>query len=110
MRSSAAAIVMSLEPWPSARSKRRPRAHRVSASDRSAEPARLGADPAAAVAPDRGVRDPEPLEHSSSVWAKSRAVTSTSWPRARRLAITGRITSTWGEFVRSTQILILRCG
>src|SRR4051794_15285137 len=41
--------------------------------------------------------------HSASVWAKSRAVTRTSAPRARRTSITGRMTSTWGEFVRSTQ-------
>ena len=41
--------------------------------------------------------------HSSSVCAKSRAVTSTSCPSARIAAISGRMTSTWGLFVRSTQ-------
>jgi hypothetical protein len=40
---------------------------------------------------------------SWSVWAKSRAVTSTSCPRARRSSITGRRTSTCGLFVRSIQ-------
>ena len=41
--------------------------------------------------------------HSSSVWAKSRAVTSTSCPSARIAAISGRMTRTWGLLVRSTQ-------
>src|SRR5258707_11228916 len=46
--------------------------------------------------------------HSSSVWAKSRAVTATSCPSARRRSITGRMTSTWGLFVRSIQTRIQR--
>src|ERR1700753_1173345 len=41
--------------------------------------------------------------HSASVWAKSRAVTLTSWPWARSRSITGRRTRTWGELVKSTQ-------
>ena len=41
--------------------------------------------------------------HSSSVWAKSRAVTSTSCPSSRMASISGRMTSTWGQLVRSTQ-------
>ena len=44
--------------------------------------------------------------HSASVWAKSRAVTWTSWPRARSTSITGRMTSTWGLLVRSIQTRI----
>ncbi len=40
---------------------------------------------------------------SPSVCAKSRAVTSTSCPRARRSSITGRRTSTCGELVKSIQ-------
>ena len=43
---------------------------------------------------------------SWSVCAKSRAVTSTSWPRARSSSITGRRTSTCGLFVRSIQTRI----
>ena len=46
--------------------------------------------------------------HSSSVWAKSRAVTSTSWPSARMTSISGRITSTCGLLVKSTQTRMRR--
>ena len=63
----------------------------------------LGGQPASAMMSDRRVVDPE-ATHRPSVCAKSLAVTSTWWPRARNSAITGRITSTWGEFVRSTQM------
>ena len=48
--------------------------------------------------------------HSSIVCAKSRAVTRTSWPSARRHSISGRITSTCGLFVRSIQTRIGRHG
>src|SRR5580698_1635160 len=44
--------------------------------------------------------------HSSSVCAKSRAVTRTSWPSSSSSSITGRMTSTCGLFVRSIQIRI----
>ena len=46
--------------------------------------------------------------HSSSVWEKSRAVTLTSCPSARSSSISGRMTSTWGLLVRSTQTRIAR--
>ena len=48
---------------------------------------------AAAVVADGGVLDSEALA-SSSVWAKSRAVTSTSCPSARIAPISGRMTRT----------------
>ena len=43
---------------------------------------------------------------SPIVWANSRAVTVTSWPRARIRAIMGRKITTWGEFVMSIQTRI----
>src|ERR671929_877745 len=48
--------------------------------------------------------------HSPIVCAKSRAVTSTSAPRRSSARMTGRMTSTWGEFVRSTQTRIAHDG
>src|SRR5512132_2850356 len=48
--------------------------------------------------------------HSATVWAKSRAVTRTSAPRARSPSMTGRSTSTCGLLVRSTQIRIAHGG
>ncbi len=42
---------------------------------------------------------------SPSVWAKSRAVTVTSWPRSAMRAISGRKITAWGELVMSTQTL-----
>ncbi len=59
----------------------------------------------AAMAPDHGRVDAMALAQPT-VWAKSRAVTSTSAPRARSRSITGRSTRTCGEFVRSTQTRI----
>jgi dihydroflavonol-4-reductase len=47
---------------------------------------------------------PMPNRSSSpTVWANSREVTVTSWPRARMRAINGRKITAWGEFVMSTQ-------
>ena len=48
--------------------------------------------------------------HSSSVCAKSRAVTSTSTPCRSSARMTGRRTSTCGELVRSTQTRIAHRG
>ena len=61
MRSSQAATLMSLEPWPIATSKRRPRAQRSSAALRETSPTPLRREPPAAVAPDGGVLDAEAL-------------------------------------------------
>src|SRR3954447_893185 len=93
---------MSLEPWPSATSIPRPLAQRTSAPERCASP-----NPLAESRPPRwwpiAVWSIPKRSSSPSVWAKSRAVTSTSSPRARRTSITGRMTRTCGEFVRSIQ-------
>ena len=40
---------------------------------------------------------------SPTVWANSREVTVTSWPRARMRAISGRKITAWGELVTSIQ-------
>src|SRR6202042_2374737 len=93
---------MSLEPWPRARSKSRPRAQCTSARDRAARPRALSTSPAPRWRPI-AVCSISNRCNSPSVWAKSRAVTCTEWPRARSCSITGRITSTCGELVRSTQ-------
>ena len=50
---------MSFDPWPSARSNRRPRAHRVELPRALDEAGGLGGQTAAAVVPDRRVVDPE---------------------------------------------------
>src|SRR4051794_16950469 len=105
MRSSAAATVTSLEPWPSATSKRRPRAQRVSSAERSKKPSAFADSLPPRWRPMASCAIPK-RSHSASVCAKSRAVTSTSQPRARRTSITGRMTSTCGEFVRSIQARI----
>src|SRR5919108_5164527 len=109
MPSSLAATVTSLEPWPSATSIRRPRAQRASAAERDSRPA-----PLAAKRPPRW----RPIGSAASPWrsarpsvcAKSRAVTSTSAPRRSSARITGRMTSTCGELVRSTQTRIADGG
>src|SRR5947209_6131905 len=100
---------MSFEPWPSATSKSRPLAQRTRAAERDTRPT--------AVAPRRPPRW-RPISvcgianrrHSSSVCANARAVTSTRWPRRASSSITGRITSTCGELVRSTQTFSARSG
>ena len=93
---------MSLEPWPSATSILRPLAQRTSAPERCASPS-----PLAESLPPRwwpiAVWSIWKRSSSPSVCAKSRAVTSTSSPRARSTSITGRMTSTCGELVRSIQ-------
>src|SRR3954447_18090107 len=109
MRSAAAATVTSFEPWPSARSNRRPRAHRTSAVARDASPSALAATRPPRWRPMTSTRSPK-RSASPTVCAKSRAVTSTSAPRARRPSITGRRTRTCGLFVRSTQTRTGRKG
>src|SRR3954469_20784656 len=93
---------MSLDPWPSATSILRPLAQRVSAPERCASPS-----PLADSLPPRwwpiAVWSIWKRSSRPSVCAKSRAVTSTSSPRRRRASITGRMTRTCGEFVRSIQ-------
>ena len=86
-----------------------PRAQRTSARRALGQPDRLGRHAPAAVAPDDLVLDAEALAQRT-VWAKSRAVTRTSAPRARSTSMTGRRTSTWGLLVRSTQIRIAHGG
>src|SRR3954469_21271255 len=109
MRSAAAATVTSFEPWPSARSNRRPRAHRTSAVARDARPSAFAATRPPRWRPMTSTRSPK-RSASPTVCAKSRAVTSTSAPRARRPSITGRRTRTCGLFVRSTQTRTRRKG
>ena len=77
-------------------------AQRASASEREARPSALGREPAAAVAADRLVRDPEALEQAERLREVARG--DEHLRRARSSArMTGRMTSTWGEFVRSIQ-------
>src|SRR6476660_5932111 len=106
MRSARATIGRSFEPWAAARSKRgRPRAQRQSAVDR---PARLRSLPPAdrpPCAPTASASMPASCA-SSRVCAKSRAVTSTSWPAARNRCTSGRKTTGWAGAERSIQILI----
>src|SRR6476659_1553346 len=107
MRRSAAATVTSFEPWPRARSKRpceRPRrpAQRASAVARDASPTASAATRPPRWRPMTSTWSPK-RSASPTVCAKSRAVTSTSAPRARSTSTTGRITRTCGLFVRSTQ-------
>src|SRR4029450_940218 len=110
MRSRRAATVTSLEPWPSARSKGPlRRAQRTSAAERSARPTALATSRAPRWWPMTSQSTPR-RSASSTVCAKSRAVTRTSAPRARSTAMTGRRTRTWGLFVRSTQIRIAHRG
>src|SRR5919204_901530 len=110
MRSRRAATVTSLEPWPSARSKGPlRRAQRTSADERSASPTALDATRAPRWRPMTSQSTARRCA-SSTVWAKSRAVTRTSAPRERSTAITGRSTRTWGLLVRSTQIRIADRG
>ena len=78
------------------------RAQRTSAAEREARPPALAASRSPRWRPIAVWAMPR-RSHSSSVWAKSRAVTRTSWPSARSRSITGRITSTCGLFVRSIQ-------
>src|SRR6476469_8999800 len=107
MRRSAAATVTSFDPWPRARSKRpceRPRrpAQRASAVARDASTTALAATRPPRWRPMTSACSPK-RSASPTVCAKSRAVTSTSAPRARSTSTTGRITRTCGLFVRSTQ-------
>src|SRR5207247_7573995 len=93
------------EPCPSAMSKRRPRAQRASAVEREARPMPFAARRPPRWRPMTSQSMPK-RSQSPTVWAKSRAVTRTSAPRARSASITGRSTSTCGLFVRSTQTRI----
>src|SRR3954467_7309460 len=106
MRSSRAATVTSLEPWPSARSNGPlRRAQRTSAPERWARPRALAATRPPRWRPMTSCSMPK-RSHSCTVWAKSRAVTRTCAPRSRSTSMTGRMTSTCGLLVRSTQIRI----
>ena len=103
IRRSHAATLMSFELCPIATSKRRPRAQRSSAALRETSPSPFEASRPPRWRPTAVWSIPK-RSHSSSVWAKSRAVTSTSCPSARMISISGRMTSTCGLFVRSTQM------
>src|SRR3954451_6357716 len=110
MRSRRAATVTWLEPWPRARSNGPlRRAQRASAAERSARPTALAPSRAPRWWPMTSQSTPR-RSASSTVWAKSRAVTRTSAPRARSTAMTGRSTRTWGLLVRSTQMRIAHRG
>ena len=86
-----------------ATSKRRPRAQRSSAALRDTRPSPLDASRPPRWRPTAVCSMPK-RSQSSSVCAKSRAVTSTSCPSPRMISISGRITSTCGLLVRSTQM------
>ena len=109
MPSSRAATVTSLEPWPSAMSIFRPRAQRSSAVERDSRPTPLAASRPPRCRPIASQASPC-RSHRSSVCAKSRAVTSTSAPRCSSARTIGRMTSTCGELVRSTQTRIADRG
>src|SRR5438105_7562508 len=104
-----AATLPSLEPWPSATSKpperflrASSRAQRTSAAEREASPRAFAASRSPRWRPTASCSIPK-RSHRAIVCAKSRAVTRTSCPSARMRSISGRITSTCGLLVRSTQ-------
>src|SRR4051794_18726035 len=105
MPRSRAATLRSLEPWPIARSKRRPRDQRSSAAERSASPTAFAATRAPRWRPMTSQSIPN-RSQSATVWAKSRAVMRTSAPSSRSASMSGRSTRTCGLLVRSTQIRI----
>ena len=97
----------SLEPWPSARSKRGGRAPSARAPpSATSRPRPLAAKAPAAVAADRRVRDPEALAQLERLREVARGhLDLVAVARAAR-SITGRSTSTCGELVRSIQTRI----
>ena len=109
---SAAASPRPRRRWSRGRARRRTCARAPSARARpSARPARRPWRPACRRGGGRSPCASIPKRSSSpSVCAKSRAVTSTSSPRRRSASITGRMTSTCGEFVRSIQTRIAPLG